>query len=262
MTTTLLAVAAKSAVPQGSRAERAVNALPSIPTNLSNAERIGSAVAGSLLATLGLDGKGPGLASVLGGGYLIYRAATGNCPVYQAIGVSTAPQIPKNRTAALQATVGNEVHTAVTINKSASELYTFWRDFTNLPKVMEHLKTVDVRDAKHSHWVAEGPLGMRLEWDAETTVDIVNREIAWRSTENADVDTAGSVQFKELPNGRGTELRLSMRYAPPGGKAGVLISKLFMQSPQAQIESDLRKVKQLLEAGEIATLEGQPSGRR
>ncbi len=53
-----------------------------------------------------------------------------------------------------------------------------------------------------------------------------------------------------------------MRYAPPGGKAGVLISKLFMQSPQAQIESDLRKVKQLLEAGEIATIEGQPSGRR
>ena len=262
MTTTLFAVAAKSAVPSGSRAERAVNALPTVPTNLSNFERISSAVGGSLLATLGLDGKGPGLASVLGGGYLIWRAATGNCPVYQALGVSTAPQIPKSRTAALQATAGDEVHHAVTINKSAAELYTFWHDFTNLPKFMEHLERVDVHGGKLSHWVTRGPLGMRLEWDAETTVDIVNREIGWRSTADADVDTVGSVQFKELPAGRGTELRLSMRYAPPGGRAGVLISKLFGQSPQAQIESDLRKLKQLVETGEIATLEGQPSGRR
>lgn len=261
MPTTLLAAAAKSAAGPGTRAARAVDALPHIPSNLSDVERAGSAAVGAAVIALGFDAKGPGLASLLSGGYLLYRAATGHCPVYQALNVSTAPELPKVRGLAMKQAAGHEVSHAVTINRPAPEIYNFWRDYRNLPKVMTHLVRVDGTGAK-SHWVARGPLGMTFEWDAETTLDITNREIAWRSVEGADVDTTGSVQFKELPHGRGTEVRLTMRYAPPGGKAGVLISKLFGQSPDAQIKADLRNVKNLLETGEIPTVTGQTSGRR
>lgn len=260
MATTLMAVAAKSAAP-GTRVARAVDSLPQIPTNLSNAERVGSALVGSAIIAIGFDAKGPGLGSLLVGGYALYRAATGHCPVYQAMGVSTAAATPRPRALGAVAATSNEAVQSVTINKPASAIYQWWRNYQNLPKAMTHLMRVD-GDGKKSHWVAKGPLGLRFEWDAETTLDVANREIAWRSMPGADVDTVGSVQFKEMPNNRGTEVRVAIRYAPPGGQAGTLLAKVFGQSPNAQLRADLRRLKQLLETGEVATVDGQSSGRR
>ncbi len=261
MATTLMAVAAKSVAEPGTRVARAIDSLPHIPTNLSNTERVGSALVGSAIMAIGFDGKGPGLGSLVAGGYALYRAATGHCALYQAMNVSTAPNMPKPRALAAVAAAGDEVVQSVTINKPAAAIYQWWHDYQNLPKAMTHLIRVDV-DGKKSHWVAKGPLGMKFEWDAETTLDVVNREIAWRSMPGADVDTVGSVQFKELPNTRGTEVRVAIRYAPPGGKAGMLLSKVVGQSPDAQLRADLRRLKQLLETGEVATIDGQSSGRR
>ena len=260
MATTLFAVAAKSAAGPDSRVTHAVQALPKIPTNVADLERAGSAALGGAVAALGFDGKGPGVASLLAGGYLLYRAATGNCPVYQALGVSTAPKLPPRK--ALAGGAGGEVAHAVTVNKPAAECYRFFHDFENLPRFLMHVVKVERKEGRLTHWVAQGPLGIRLEWDAETTLDITDREIAWRSTPNADVDTVGSVQFKELPFGRGTEVRMAVKYAPPGGRAGILLSKLFGQSPQSQIRADLRQFKEILEAGEVPTVVGQSHGER
>ena len=262
MATTLLAVAAKSAAGPDSRVTRAVQALPKTPTNTSDLERVGSAALGGALLAFGLDGGGPGPVSLLAGGYLAYRAATGHCPVYQALGVNTAPKLPKLKSLAGATGAGGEVAHAVTVNKSAQECYRYWHNFENLPRFLMHLVKVTKGEGRATHWVAQGPLGIRLEWDAETTLDITNREIAWRSTPNADVDTAGSVQFRELPFGRGTEVRLAVKYAPPGGKAGMLLAKVFGQSPQSQIRADLRQYKEIMEAGEVPTVVGQPHGTR
>ena len=262
MATTLLAVAAKSAAGPNSRVTRAVQALPKTPTNISDLERAGSAALGGGMIAIGLDGDGPGPISLIAGGYLLYRAATGNCPVYQLLGVNTAPKLPKRKSLASNPGAGGEVVHAVIVNKSAQECYRYWHHFENLPRFLMHLVKVTRGEGRVSHWVAQGPLGMRLEWDAETTLDITNREIAWKSTPNADVDTVGSVQFKELPFGRGTEVRLAVKYAPPGGQAGMLLSKLFGQSPQSQIRADLRQYKEILEAGEVPTVVGQAHGRR
>jgi uncharacterized membrane protein len=260
MATTLLAAAAKSAAGPNSSVARAVNALPQIRTNLSSAERWVSLAAGGALTALGFTGRGPTLLSSLLGGYLIYRAATGNCVGYQLLGVSTSDSTAEQT--AIAAGHGTRVDHAVTVMKPAAEVYRFWRDFENLPRFMTHLEDVDTTTGGKSHWVAKGPLGMKVEWDAEIVTDKPNEVIAWRSLDGSDVDTAGSVHFRELPGGRGTEVRVELKYDPPAGKLGTAAAKLFGTSPEAQIRADLRRFKQILEAGEVPSTAGQPHGRR
>jgi uncharacterized membrane protein len=110
--------------------------------------------------------------------------------------------------------------------------------------------------------VADAPLGMTVEWEAEVVEDRPNEMISWKSLDGADVDTAGSVHFRELPAGRGTEVRVTLKYEPPAGKLGAVVAKLFGKDPEAQIREDLSRFKALMETGEIATTRGQPSGRR
>jgi uncharacterized membrane protein len=160
-------------------------------------------------------------------------------------------------------TVARDVHieTSIAIEKTPQELYAFWRDFTNLPLFMRNLRSVVVLDATRSHWVAAGPAGTQVEWDAEIFNEIENELIAWRSLENADVVNAGSVRFQKGPTGHGTFVRVTMNYNPPAGKVGAGLTELLGAQPAHLIKEDLRRLKQLAEAGEIATIDGQTSGR-
>ncbi len=233
--------------------------------NVGETERIASAVGGGALALYGLTrGSIGGLVLALVGGALVYRGTTGHCDVYEAAGVNTADNMSgKNRRVSVSGNSGIKVEKSITINKSAAELYTFWRNFENLPRIMDHLESVTNTgaDGKRSHWVAKAPAGTTVEWDAEVINDKPNEMIAWRSLENADVDNAGSVHFKEAAAGRGTEVKVSLKYDPPGGIVGATIAKLFGEEPSQQVEEDLRHFKQLMETGEIPTIEGQSSGR-
>jgi uncharacterized membrane protein len=156
-----------------------------------------------------------------------------------------------------------KVEKTVTIsNKSPEELYRFWRNFENLPHFMKHLKHVSVINDKRSHWIATAPMGGSVEWDAEIINEQENRLIAWASVEGADVDNSGFVRFQPAPGGRGTEVKVVIEYNPPGGAVTATLAKLFGEEPKQQIGDDLRRFKMLMEAGEIATTEGQPSGRK
>lgn len=150
---------------------------------------------------------------------------------------------------------------AVTINRSPEELYQFWRDLKNLPRFMKHLESVQILNDNRSHWVAKGPAGTTVEWDAEVIEDRPNEVIAWRSVEGADVDNTGSVRFERAPGGRGTTVRVRMQYNPPAGVLGAAVAKLFGEDPNWQVKDDLRRFKQLMEIGEIITTEGQSAGR-
>jgi uncharacterized membrane protein len=140
---------------------------------------------------------------------------------------------------------------AITVRRSPEEVYRFWRDFRNFPSFMSHLESVAVVDERRSHWTAQGPAGRLVEWDAEITEDRSNERIAWRSLPGADVDHSGSVRFTAAPGGRSTEVRVELRYAPPAGAVGATLARLFGQAPRQQVQADLRKLKQVLEAGEV-----------
>jgi uncharacterized membrane protein len=221
--------------------------------NVGQAERISSALLGGLMLFKGITGsRSPLRVSALAlGGALLYRGLSGHCPVYGAMHVNTR-------------TIDEEgvlVHAAATINRSPEELYRYWRQLENLPRIMSHLESVTEIDQKYSHWVARAPGGMTVEWKAEIVSETENREILWRSTEGAQITNAGSVRFVEAPGDRGTEVHVMLSYHPPAGSVGVAVAKLFGEEPQHQIEDDLRRFKQFMEAGEIATTQGQPSGR-
>jgi uncharacterized membrane protein len=100
---------------------------------------------------------------------------------------------------------------------------------------------------------------MKAEWDAEIINEVPNELIGWRSVDDSNVQNAGSVHFSSAGS-RGTEVRVLLRYDPPGGKFGAIVAKLFGEEPSRQVQEDLRRLKQILETGEMPTIEGQPSG--
>ena len=150
---------------------------------------------------------------------------------------------------------------SITVNCPVEEAYELWHNFENLPRFMRHLESVTVMDDRRSHWVAKAPGGKRVEWDAETTEDRPNELIAWRSLADADLISAGSVKFTPLVRG-GTEVTVTMQAAPPGGKAGAAAAWILGRGASTELNEDLRRLKQLFEAGELPTVSGESSGQR
>jgi uncharacterized membrane protein len=145
---------------------------------------------------------------------------------------------------------GIRVKSATTIGRPIAEVYGFWRNFENLPRFMTHLESVRT-EGNRSHWVALGPAGVRLEWEAETVEDRPNELISWRSLPGGRVDTAGYVRFRPAPRDQGTEIVVEMRYDPPGGVVGASIAKLFGESGQEVVTRDLQAFKNVIELGEV-----------
>jgi uncharacterized membrane protein len=229
--------------------------------NVGNAERQLSLAAGAILAVLGLTrGNLPGLLVAGTGGALAYRGVTGYCHMYNALGVNTADAQAKRFAEGREE--GIHVVESFLIDKSPDELYKFWRNLENLPRIMSHLESVRVIDEKRSHWIAKAPkvAGGSMEWDAEITSDEPNSRISWQSLPGADLENRGSVEFKRAPGDRGTAVLARLQYLPPAGQLGQVIAKLFGHDPQTLIRADLRNFKRLMEIGEVVTTEGQPRG--
>lgn len=221
--------------------------------NVGKIERMVSVVSGSALVLYGLSRRSAsGVALAVAGSSLLHRGATGHCALYSKLRVNTAESSKE--------TAGIHVEKAVTIGKSPEEVYRFWRELPNLPRFMDHLQSVEVTGEKTSHWVAKGPAGHDIAWDAEIIVDEPNERISWRSLPDSGIGNAGSVRFLAAPGGRGCEVHVTVQYYPPGGVIGATIAKLFGEEPSIQITDDLRRLKRLMETGEIPTTEGQSHG--
>jgi uncharacterized membrane protein len=229
--------------------------------NLGLIERWAAIAGGVALVSYGMK-KGNGYRAALSilGGDLIYTGATGYSPLCNALGVRPNTERRDERPA-IPYQQGVRVDAAITIGTPREELFPFWRNLENLPRFMRHLHSVTVIDDKRSHWIAQGPGGKTLEWDAEIIHEEPNALIGWQSLPGSDISTAGSVHFNDAPGDRGTEVHVELQYIPPAGMLGALYAKLLGQDPADQIKDDLRRLKQMLETGETATVEGQPHGK-
>lgn len=141
---------------------------------------------------------------------------------------------------------------AVTINRPAAELYAYWRDFGNLATFMDNVVEISAIDQTRSHWVVKAPGGRTVEWDAIVTEEQDGRLIAWKADDDADVPNAGRVEFRDAGD-RGTVVTATIAYDPPAGIIGKVIANMFQREPAIQARRDLRRFKQLMETGEIAT---------
>jgi len=236
--------------------------------NVGRIERWLSLIAGGALTAYALKRRTTASgAAAAAGAALMYRGVTGHCHVYQALGVNRnghdaelfnsgdrhGTGVIADRGSDTRRRLGGHrgIHVveAVTINRPIGEVYRFWRNFENLPQFMRHLESVAMREAGVSHWVAKGPAGTHVEWDARIINDVDNKVIGWQSLEGSTVATAGSVNFDETD--RGTQVRVHLQYSPPAGKLGSAVAWLFGEEPSQQIREDLGRFKLLLETGGI-----------
>jgi uncharacterized membrane protein len=235
--------------------------------NVNGLERALSIAGGAALAAYALKRKDwTALALGVVGGALVERGGTGHCGVYQAMGVTTSNDglvRQHGGAATVDASKAEKVERAVTIyGRTADELYAFWRKLENLPRILQHLESVTEHDARRSHWVAKAPAGLTVDWEAEIVNEVPGEIIAWKSLPGSRIPHAGSVNFRELPAGRGTEIKVVLEYEPPAGKLGVAVARLFGEEPSIQVREDLRRYKSLVEAGEMAVSENPGQGER
>ena len=231
------------AYPSISKMNATGGSLENLEQNVGQVERIVSAALGSwlVLSSLGRKKTLIGRTSKLSlGGYLLYRGISGNCPVYTALGING------------ESSKAVELRTSITVNKPREEVYRYWRKLDNLPRFMEHLKTVKEIDNRRSHWEAKIPGNIgAVEWDAEITDERKGELIAWESVENATIYNSGNVTFRDAPNG-GTEVMARIIYQPPAGNAGTAAAKLLNPVFEKMVKADIRRFKEVIENGEMA----------
>ena len=216
-------------------------------TSLADAEDWLALGAGALLLLVGASRRSAvGACLAVSSAPLLYRGITGRWPDVLT-GISSPTVRGPLSAASAACTFGNRFGWSCPV----ADVYRFWRRLENLPRFMTHLDRVTESPDGTSHWVAAGPAGLAVEWDAEIINEVENKVVAWRSLPGSDVVTAGSVSFDAARGGRGTQVSVHLQYAPPAGKAGAFVASLFGREPSQTIREDLRHFKQLLEAGEI-----------
>ena len=147
---------------------------------------------------------------------------------------------------------GIKMKKTIIIDRPAEDLYSFWRDFQNLPRIADILESVEVLDDLRSRWTVAAPGEIPIQWDAEITKDLPSEMIGWRSIEGSVIETAGYVRFEPAPGNRGTLVRVALEYYLPAGRASAIVATLFGKRPGAHVEDMLRRFKQLMETGEWA----------
>lgn len=223
--------------------------------NLGDVQRLLSAIAGMVFLASGLSRRnwsGAVLATV--GGGLLYRAMSGYCPAFGAMGIDMSSKGPSDTSQLGRRKVhtdrATKIQRSIEINRPPDEIYRFWRSLDNLPRIMNHLESVQVLNNRLSHWVVKTmPDTHKVEWDAEIINEVENRRIGWRSLQGADVDHTGSVEFKPTGDGQRTWLTVTLQYDTPGGKLGGAVAKWFGEDPNMKIATDLQRFKEEMETG-------------
>lgn len=202
--------------------------------NVSTPSRVISGIAGTFL--LSMVYKHTPKITLLAGGYLLYRALSGNCPISALLSSSKKPHVRNSN-----------VRTSVVVNKPREEVYAFWRKLSNLPLFMKHLASVEETDHYHSHWVIKLPAETTpVEWDAVIVEESENEMLSWRSLPGSMIETAGKLRFVALSDTL-TRVDVMITYRPPAGLLGRNISRLLQPSFQEAVEQDILSFKTHME---------------
>jgi len=214
--------------------------------NVADTERAVSAISGALIALYGLakrNGATPVLLFL--GGVLISRGVTGRCRVYDRLGLDTNRAQSKS---GVSGSKGIRVEKSIEVGLAPAQVFGYWRNLENLPIFMPHIKSVKRTEDGISHWKVEGPAGIPLEWDAEIINERPGEMLAWQSLPGAQVQNAGTVRFAPAKSGIGTTMTVVLQYQPPGGRLGAAVASIFGESPEAQLEADLARFRDWVEA--------------
>lgn len=142
--------------------------------------------------------------------------------------------------------MSEQVTKSITVKGDIESVYNIWSDFEKFPYFMKYVNEVKKTGPRTSHWQVSGPLGINVEWDAETTRLDYNQRIAWNTKDrDGTITTSGDVVFADLPEGR-TNVTVTMKYTIPGGKVGEAIAQVF-SNPSNRLDEDLQNFKDYVE---------------
>lgn len=208
-----------------------------VGVNIPPGERVATGLAGAAAIVTGVRRRGLGgvIAASLGT-IAVVRAITGRCPAYRARAIRR----------------GIHVRRVITIQAKPEQIYSLWRDLSNLPRFMSHVKSVTDEGGNVSRWVVEVG-GKDLEWRAEIVEDSPNRRLRWKSI-GGDIRHEGELDIRPESGDRGTVVEVKMHYFPPGGLlVASALYELLRKIAKVDIGTELARLRQLLETGEIAT---------
>ena len=219
------------------------------PTNVGETERTVSIMAGAALGLMGLQAHSTRRLLMLGtAAGMIYRGVSGQCGLYRMLGIDTNRDRSTEFRFGVPAEQGVKVELSLIVDRPPAELFAFWKNLENFPRMFRHLQEVVSSEEGFSHWVAYGPFGSTVEWDAEIFNERENEMIAWCSLPGSEVETAGSVHFKPFDGERATELTVSMSYRPPGGRLGGQVASWLGYDLEQILKEDLERLQQFLES--------------
>jgi uncharacterized membrane protein len=222
--------------PRGQRAEL-------LQENWAPAVRLLMGAIGGLMAVKGFRTRGSAGSALAVTGIGLLTRATTNLPARSLVGVG-----PGRRAI--------EVQKTIRVAAPVERVWDLWNNFEQFPRFMSHLREVRKIDQDRSHWVATGPAGVPVEWDAVVTERIPGEAIAWKSVEGSTVQTAGRVRFRPAPYGT-AEIDVHLSYNPPAGALGHAVAALFGSDPKRAMDEDMVRLKSLLEEGKTR-VNGQP----
>ena len=237
--------------------------IPPLDVNLSPAERGVSITLGAALLAFAFAQRRATTGAGLGllGAYVAFRGISGHCALYEALDLAADEIEPEDERLSVRRHRDASAEAALTIAREVDDVYAFWRRLENLPRVLRGVHSVTALDDATSRWEAHIPEVGLVSWEAEILEDRPGELIAWRSLRGSEVHHSGAVQFRPAPGGRGTEVRLSMEPFSRGGRVSRWLARLVGWGTGRAVEEDLRRLKQVLEAGETPTTAGQPSAR-
>ncbi len=225
-------------------------------TNMGVLERLGTGALGALFAGTGVVKRGPvGWCLVAIGGAMVARGASGYCPLYRRMGVNHAKRLAPTPRDYYEH--GVRIEAEIMVNRKSADCFAFWRKLDNLPRFMDRLESVEVIDNDRSRWIAKPALGIPMQWEATIIAEETGRRLAWQSDDGSQLHNTGAVRFDE--NKDVTRVTVEMECLPPGGHFSEALARIFGNDPQAQLNSDLARFKQLMEADTQSESRGRSS---
>lgn len=202
--------------------------------NLSVNERLASMFLGGMLISSGI--ARPWRQKFIAGAYLTYRGLTGNCLFYERLGINS------NKPHAIN------IRGEFEIDKSPTEVYSYWRNLNNLSASIRHLLDVEIVDETISHWKSN-ILGnmMPVDWKARIVKDEPGKLIGWRSAPGTLIGHVGRVQFNPSEDGTGTLLKIVLSYQPPGGGLGIGLARILNPYLEYLLKKEIKNFKHKVE---------------